>query len=49
MGEACSANGGGSHIGYWWKSQQERPLGRPKHKWVDNIKMDLVQDWSGSG
>jgi hypothetical protein len=28
--------------GYWWENQEEkRPLGRPKLKWVDNIKMDL--------
>jgi hypothetical protein len=26
------------HIGYWWESQ---PLGRPRGRWVDNIKMDL--------
>jgi hypothetical protein len=24
------------HIGYWWESQK-RPLGRPRHRWVDNI------------
>jgi hypothetical protein len=29
------------HIGYWWESQIERPLGRPRRRWVDNIKMDL--------
>jgi hypothetical protein len=28
------------HIGYWWESQK-RPLGRPKHRWVDNIIIDL--------
>jgi hypothetical protein len=32
----------GMHIGYWWESQREkRPLGRPRRRWVDNIKMDL--------
>jgi hypothetical protein len=31
----------GIHIGYWWESQKERPLGRPKCSWVDNIKTDL--------
>jgi hypothetical protein len=26
----------------------ERPLGRPKHRWVDNIKMDLREiGWDG--
>jgi hypothetical protein len=28
------------NIGYWWESQK-RPLRRPRHKWVDNIKLDL--------
>jgi hypothetical protein len=39
----------GMHIGYWWESQTEkRPLGRPRHRWVDNIKMDLRQiGWDG--
>jgi hypothetical protein len=23
------------------KSEGKRPLGRPRHRWVDNIKMDL--------
>jgi hypothetical protein len=25
------------------KPEGKRPLGRPTHRWVDNIKMDLVQ------
>jgi hypothetical protein len=26
----------------------KRPLGRPRHRWVDNIKMDLGEiEWSG--
>jgi hypothetical protein len=40
------------HIGYWWgKPAGNRPLGRPRRRWVDNIKMDLrelgwdVIDW----
>jgi hypothetical protein len=27
--------------GYWWKA--EKPLGRLRRRWVDNIKMDLGQ------
>ena len=33
------------------KSEVKRPLGRPRHRWEDNIKMDLqevgcgVMDW----
>jgi hypothetical protein len=35
------------------KPERKRPLGRPIHRWVDNIKMDLVEvgcggvDWIG--
>jgi hypothetical protein len=30
------------HIGHWWESQKrKRPVGRPRRRWVDNIKMDL--------
>jgi hypothetical protein len=34
---------------YWWESEkQKRPLGRPKRRWVDNIKMDLREiGWDG--
>jgi hypothetical protein len=37
------------HIGYWWESQKERDhLGRPRHRWVDNIKMDVREiGWGG--
>jgi hypothetical protein len=37
------------------KPEGKRPLGRPRRRWVDNIKMDLREigwdglDWSGSG
>ena len=37
MGGACSAYGGG-----------ERPLGRTRHRWEDNIKMDLQEVGCGS-
>jgi hypothetical protein len=35
------------------KSEGKRPLGRPRHRWIDNIKMDLLKvrlsvvDWIG--
>jgi hypothetical protein len=35
------------------KPEERRPLGRPRHRWIDNIRMDLVkvgwcdEDWSG--
>jgi len=25
------------------KPEEKRPLGRPKHKWEDNIKIDLQE------
>jgi hypothetical protein len=25
------------------KPEGKRPLGRPRHRWVDNIKMDLLE------
>jgi hypothetical protein len=38
------------------KPEAKRPLGRTKHRWVDNIKMNVREigggcglDWSGSG
>jgi hypothetical protein len=31
------------------KPEGKRPLGRPRHRWIDNIKMDLLEfvDWNG--
>jgi hypothetical protein len=32
----------GTRIGYSWDNQKgKRPLGRPRHRWVNNIRMDL--------
>ena len=31
------------------KSEGKRPLGRPKHRWTDNIKMDLREVGSDPG
>ena len=36
-----------------WKPEGRRPLGRPRRRWVDNIRMDLQEvgygymDWIG--
>jgi len=32
-------------IGSWWGNRREggRPLGRPRRRWVDNIKTDLQE------
>jgi hypothetical protein len=43
----------GTLIEYWWKPEGKRPLGRPRRRWVDNIRMDLGEvgwgdvDWIG--
>jgi hypothetical protein len=35
------------HIEYWWENQK-RPLGRPRRKWLNNIKIDLREiGWDG--
>jgi hypothetical protein len=44
MGGTCSANGEKRNaykimVG---KPEEKRPLGRPRRRWVDNIKMDWI-------
>jgi len=54
MGGACSTYGdtGGVYRVLVGKPEGKRPLGSPRHRWEDNIKMDLhevgcgVLDWS---
>ena len=31
------------------KTEGKRPLGRPRHRWEDNIKMDLQEVGGGCG
>jgi hypothetical protein len=31
------------------KTEGKRPLGRPRHRWEDNIKMDLQEFGGGRG
>jgi len=45
---------GGEYIGSWWGNQREGDhWGRPRRRWVDNIRMDLQEvgcgyvDWNG--
>jgi hypothetical protein len=53
MGSSCSTNGEKKNayrilVG---KSEGKRPLGSPRRRWVDNIKIDLRKNamvWTGS-
>jgi hypothetical protein len=52
VGGACSTYGksGVLYRDVVWKPEGKRPLGRHKHRWEDNIKMDLQEvgwgmDW----
>jgi hypothetical protein len=38
----------GMHIGYWWESEKERGHWERRHRWVEDIKMDLREiEWNG--
>jgi hypothetical protein len=53
MGAACSTNGtkSSTYIILVGKSEGKIPLGRPRRRWVGNIKMDLRgigwDEWTG--
>ena len=51
MGGACGAYGGGESCaqGSGGKPEGKTPLGRPRRRWEDNIKMDLQEVGRGSG
>ena len=35
---------GEAYAGFWWANLKEtKPLGRPRRRWEDNIKMDLQE------
>jgi hypothetical protein len=48
MGRACSTNGGEEEWIFVGNPEEKRPLGRPRRRWVDNIKMDVREiGWDG--
>jgi hypothetical protein len=49
VGRACSTNEKrNAYRILAGKSEGKRPLGRPRRRWVDNIKMDLRETaWDG--
>ena len=50
---ACMREERGAYRFLVGKPEGKRPLGRPRHKWVENIRMDLQEvgcgyvDWIG--
>jgi hypothetical protein len=50
MGRACSTNGEKRNAYRIFVAMPggKKPLGRPRRRWVDNIKMDLREiEWDG--
>jgi hypothetical protein len=47
MGRICSMHGEGRSVYRVLVGGPEgkRPLGKPRHRWEDNIKMDLREIW----
>jgi hypothetical protein len=45
MGKVCSSDGEGRGVYrvFGEKPEERRPMGRPRHRWEDNIKMDLQE------
>jgi hypothetical protein len=49
MGRACSTNGGEVYSILVGNSKGKRRLGRPRCRWVNNIKMDVREIiWGGT-
>jgi len=47
---ACMGERGGAYRVLVGKPEGKRPLGRPRHRWEDNIKMDLQEvEWRRHG
>jgi hypothetical protein len=55
MGRTCGTNWEKRNV-YWLligKTEGKKPLGRPRRRWIDNFKMDLLEiglsvvDWIG--
>ena len=46
---ACMGEETGAYRVLVGKPEGKRPLGRPRHRWVDNIRMDLQEVGCGYG
>ena len=51
MGGACGTYGGRERCAqdFGGKPEVKRPLGRPRRRWEDNIRMDLEEVGRGCG
>jgi hypothetical protein len=52
MGRPCGTHGRGQKVYkvLVGKPEGKRPLGRPRRRWEDGIKIDLMEiDWGGGG
>ena len=51
MGGACGTYGGRERCaqGFGGETRGKEPLGRPRRRWEDNIKMDLQEVGRGCG
>jgi hypothetical protein len=49
LGESCGAHRIGESCAQVGKPEGKRPLGRPRRRWDDNIKMDLPEIGVGCG
>jgi hypothetical protein len=38
---ACMGEGRGVYMILVWKPECKRPLGRPRHRWEDDVELDL--------
>ena len=48
-GHVARMERGEVYTGFWWGNLRERdPLGRPRRRWENNIKMDLQEFGCGS-
>ena len=49
MGGACGAYGAGERGAQVGKPEGKKPLGRPRRRWEDTIKMELQEVGGGCG
>jgi len=50
MGQACRLYGRWERCvqDFYGKPEEKRTLGRPRHRWEDNMEMSLKRSWMGS-